>query len=158
MKYINFDDGEVKLRKSVREDVGLLKDILRAEDLEEMRLMGIESVENAILFGYESPESICYTVEFKGKVVAMFGCVPFEGRSVATLWFLSSDDIKKFKKKFLKLVVRYVDEFKKEYETLLNYIHPSNKLSMKLVSILNADLRWGHVSPKTDEPFILFLI
>lgn len=158
MEYINHYDGEVRIRKSVREDVFILKDILRDQDLEEMRLMGIESVENAILFGYETPESTCYTVEFKDKVVAMFGCVPVEGDTAATLWFLSSNEVKNFKKRFLKLVVSYVEEFKKEYTTLFNLIHPSNTMSMKLVSILKAELRWGHVSPKTEEPFILFLI
>lgn len=159
----DFYDGEVRIRKSDRSDIDILKDNLREQDKKELELMGVDSIENSLLFGYESPESVCFTVEFKDKVVAMFGCVPIEGdKKVATLWMLSSDEVRKFPKRFLKLAKEYVDGFKKEYETLFNLIHPSNTMSMKLVEILKAEFRWGNNgefnSSKTDEPFILFLI
>jgi hypothetical protein len=157
MEYINYNDGIVEIRASIREDVDYLKDNLRDEDLEEMRLMGVETIENSLLFGFESPESHCYTVIHKGNIAAMFGVVP-AGDGSATLWMLSTSEVKKFKHKFMKLTKKYVNYFKAEYETLFNLIHPSNTMSMKLVEILKAEFRWGYNSPATGEPFILFLI
>ena len=65
-------------------------------------------------------------------------------------------------KETIKLAKEYVSEFKKQYDSLFNLIHPSNTLSMKLVEILKAEFRWGENgefnSPITEEPFILFLI
>lgn len=162
MEYVTYDDGQVKIRASVRSDIDYLKDNLRDEDQKEMELMGVDSVENALLFGFETPKSACYTVEYQDKIIAMFGVVPLPEDNDATLWMLSTSGVKKCKKKFLKLAKQYVELFKKEYDTLFNLIHPSNKLSMKLVEILKAEFRWGENgefnSPKTDEPFILFLI
>lgn len=158
MEYFNYDDGEIKIRASVKDDVSQLKDNLRTADLLEMKLMGTESVEQTLMYGLEAPKSICYTVEFHGKIVAMFGCVPIEYENVATIWMLSSEDVQRFKSKFLKLAKQYVARFKEEHKTLFNLIHPTNKLSMKLVTLLKAELRPGFFSPKTKEPFILFLI
>lgn len=159
MKYVNFDDGEIRIRPSKREDVDYLKDNLRDEDLQELKYMGVEDIEAALAFGLEAPESTCYTLEFKDKIVLMFGVVSHgDPEKSATLWMLSTDEVKKFRKKFLKLARQYVGMFKKEYNTLLNLIHPSNKLSMKLVSMLRAEFRWGLESPNTGEALVLFLI
>jgi hypothetical protein len=166
VEYIPFFDGEVEIRQSKKSDVDYLKDNLREQDIEELALMGIQSkeeVNNSILFGFESPESTCYTMEFKGNIVAMFGVVPNdEDETSATLWMLSTNEVRKFPKRFLKLAKRYVEGFKSEYDTLWNFIHPSNKLSLKLVELLGAQFRWSEKgefnSPKTGEPFFLFLI
>ena len=161
MKYVEHYDGEVRIRKSLREDVKYLSENLRDEDLEELRLMGTTCIESSISHGFEAPESICYTMEFKDKIVAMFGCVPVvdqEEFKVATLWMLSTNGVKLFPKRFVRLARRYVKMFMGEYDTLMNYIHSSNTLSMKLVKGLRAELREGFHSPATNEPFILFLI
>jgi hypothetical protein len=159
LEYQEYNDGEVEVRVSIRSDIDYLKNNLRDQDLEEMRLMGIDSPENALLYGFELPESVCYTLLYKGKISAMFGVVQSEeDEDSGNIWLLSTDEIKKFKKKFLKLAKLYVGDFKKEYATLFNLIHPSNTMSMKLVEILKAEFRWGFNSPKTDEPFVLFLI
>lgn len=155
---MNYDDGELKVRPSVREDIDALKDELRDQDRIEMQLMGVESIENALLFGFETPESECFTVEYQGKVTAMFGAVPVETDNTATIWMLSTKDVRNFPKRFLKLAKVYVKGLTEKYESLWNFIHPSNKLSLKLVEILGAEFRWGFNSPKTDEQFMLFLI
>lgn len=159
MEYKNYFDGEVRIRKSEREDINYLKDNLREEDVQELKHMGVTDIEAALVFGFEAPESACYTVEFKDKIVMMFGTVPHEeDKESATLWMLSTGEVKKFRKKFLKLTREYVEMFRMKYSTLLNLIHPSNKLSMKLVSMLRAELRMGFESPNTGEQFVLFLI
>lgn len=156
---MNYNDGEVIIRPTIKEDIAELKDNLRVQDLKEMELMGVESIENALLFGFESPESECFTVEYKGKIAAMFGVVPSDGDDeTATLWMLSSAEVRKFPKRFLKLAKEYVSGLRKQYESLWNFVHPSNTLSLKLLELLKAEFRWGFNSPKTDEPFILFLI
>jgi hypothetical protein len=156
---MNYSDGELEVRKTIRSDIDALKDNLREQDFNEMKLMGIESIENALLFGFESPESECFTVVYQGKISAMFGVVPSENDDeTATIWMLSSNEVRKFPKRFLKLAKEYIDGLRKQYETLWNFVHPSNTLSLKLLEILRAEFRWGFNSPKTDEPFILFLI
>ena len=155
---MNYNDGELIIRETIREDIDELKDNLRDQDKAEMEFMGVESIENALLFGFETPESECYTVVFKGKVAAMFGVAPVETDETATIWMLSTNEVRKFPKRFLKIAKEYVQESMKKYETLWNYIHPSNTLSLKLLEILKAEFRWGFDNPKTGEPFILFLI
>lgn len=160
MKYVDHFDGEVRIRKSVIGDVKYLAENLREADREELKLVGVECAEKAILYGFEAPESICYTLEFKDKVVAMFGCVPMLGdaNKAATLWMLSTNEVRKFPKRFMRLAKVYVEMFMGEYETLMNVIHPSNTLSMKLVKNLNAQFKNGFHSPVTNEQLIMFLI
>ena len=161
MKYVNHFDGEVRIRKSLREDATYLSQNLRDEDQQELKLMGIIETEKTILFGFEAPESICYTMEYKDKIVAMFGCVPVSDEDefkAATLWMLSTDGVKLFPRRFVRLAHRYVKMFMEEFDTLMNFIHPANTLSMKLVRGLKAEFKEGFRSPVTGESFVLFLI
>lgn len=161
MEYRVYKDHNLEIRKSIRSDVDYLKENLRPADIEELRLMGItgHKIGETILSGFESPESTCYTVEFEGRVVLMFGIVPVnDDKASAVLWMLSTDEVRKFKKRFFKLAIDYVEMFKKDYGVLFNLIHPSNKLSLKLVEKLNAVIEEGYKNPSTGEPFFLFLI
>lgn len=166
MKHILYSDSEINIRPSIPSDVDYMKENLREQDKEELALMGTktpEEIENALRFGLEYPESTCYTLEYQNKIVAMFGVVPNdEDHSSATYWMLSTSDVRKFPKRFLKLAKQYTEYFKAEFDTLWNFIHPSNKLSLKLVEMLKAEFRWSDKgefnSPKTQEPFFLFLI
>lgn len=117
-----------KERKSVYSDVLELKNNLRYEDIRELELLDLNP-ETALANSFFHSE-YCFTVLYKNKPIAIFGA----GRTVfnntgmksASIWFLGSKDIEKYKIEFLKKSKKYVQFFQSKFDILENYIDRRN--------------------------------
>ena len=97
---MDYDDGKIKVRKSVREDVRYVADKMRTSDREEIWASNHLTPEEALKKGMDK-SIYCRTIE-NGFPIAMFGICPQNilGNK-ANIWMLGTDDLNKIKVKFL---------------------------------------------------------
>jgi hypothetical protein len=151
-----YQDDEILIRATKIEDLKELKNNLRKEDLIELKNFGHQCIDCLLFDSYEVSKGDCYSVFYKGKIAMIYG-VKCEG-DIGRVWLLSTDEVKRFSKKFLRLAFVIVDRYLEEYEALYNFIHPSNKMSVKLVKRLGAKFIDGFRAQKTCEPILKFSI
>lgn len=154
---VKYQDDDLIIRKSLIEDALVLSKNLRSEDIIELNNMGIFKLDEALVKSFEVSNLECHTVIYKDKIVMMYGLRSGKDRNI--LWMLSSEDVKEFPLKFLKLAKRFINEFKNKHKLpMFNYIHECNKQSLKLVSFCGATFKDGFESNVTGEDFIEFTI
>lgn len=124
-----YNDGHVKVRKSIIEDIDFLADRLRIEDINEVWASDHMSPRAALEQSFNE-SSHCFTIE-NGMPIAMFGISPENLLGTdAVIWFLSSDDIEKIKYRFLKCSKFFIDTLLDVYPVLYNYVDFRNKKSI----------------------------
>lgn len=125
--------NEVKLskpfvREAVLTDCEELAATMRQEDVQELWYHSRTSPLEALLNGFGWGN--CKTVEWQGRVVAMFG-VSCEVNGVGVCWMLASDDLVKIKKSFLKECHKYVRDMHKDYPVLGNMVWAGNAVHVQ---------------------------
>lgn len=83
-----------------------------------------------------------YAVLVDGDPVCIFGVQPESMLGeVGIVWMLATDDIKKINKTFIRLSKPVFLDLTKEYETVYNYVHRDNKISLKWLEWLGFDIQ-----------------
>lgn len=102
---------------------------MREEDKREIWHFGRVSPLVALLDGLQY-SSKCWTVEWQGRVVAMFG-VTKQDDDVGIPWMLASEDLKKIKKSFLRECHQYVERMFDGYQVLTNCAWSQNTIHIQ---------------------------
>lgn len=130
-----------KIRKSTFDDIKTLQDNLRKEDIEELKLRNKTPVK-ALTEGYYFSEQ-CYTGLYKNKPIAMFGAgrrfFSRDGKRIASIWFLGTDELNLYKIEFLKKALYYMNIFKKDFDVLENVTDVKNTKYIKWLKWLGFD-------------------
>ncbi len=74
----------------------------------------------------------CWTIEWDGKVIGMFGVAPLEPE-VGAVWLLASDDLPKVRWEFLKKTRPWIAHFLTKYLTLTNMVDARNEVHVKWI-------------------------
>lgn len=102
---------------------------MREEDKREIwhfaRLSPLNALMDGMLYGDK-----CWTVEYRSKVIAMFG-VAKANNGEGVPWMLASEDLKKIKKSFLKECHQYVERMFDGYEVLTNCVWSQNTIHIQ---------------------------
>ena len=104
------------IRESVIEDVAKLSVYLRKEDTIELLAQGYSSAGEALYKSFEYSK-YRFSLDIKGKIVAMFGLIEVDGNT-ANVWMLGAPDLSEVKKEFVWLSREVVKEMQIEYPVL----------------------------------------
>lgn len=69
-------------------------------------------------------------------VIGMFGSVPSKEKGYGVVWLLSSEDLFKHVKQFIKECPKWVAEMSKDYEYVYNFVDERNWKSLKWLQFL----------------------
>ena len=134
-----YDDGEVRVRESTKEDAEQLAGLMRKSDIDEIwasnHLTPIEALKQGI-----DNSTFCLTVE-NGRPIAMFGiaCDQIISRK-AVVWLLASDDLVKIQKRFLRYSKTFIYIMLDRYPYLENYVDVRNEKSIKWLKLCGATI------------------
>lgn len=121
----------VVIRAAVAEDVEYLKDKLRAKDVDELWAAHRHRPGEALDCAFRG-SSLIWTIERKGRPVAMFGVAPVEERvDYGCVWLLASDELEKIKTTFLRASRAFINEMLGKYPVLFNQVDNRNKVSIE---------------------------
>ncbi len=124
-----------RVRLSVEADVHDLEGRLRHADLIELEAHDI-SASSALKVGLALSDP-CYTIEHRGRCIAMFGTTPsFDEPHLGTVWLLGSDEISEITTPFLRQSHKWLDAIAKGYEALTNVVHEDNELHHRWLRFL----------------------
>jgi len=131
------------VRPTVAGDCTELAVTMRVEDREE--IWHSSEVSPIVALNYcLSLSALCFTVEWEGKVVAMFG-VSRKDELVGVPWMVASEDLKKIRKSFLKESKAYLEQMFQGYEILSNTAWSKNTIHIQW-------LRWLGFSFLPSKP------
>lgn len=117
---------DVCITEATLSDADALWPLLREQDADEARALGMEPLE--ALRGSVNASEVAVAVRFNGELAAIFGVAPLRehtvlGRSsTATVWMVSSHACSRHPKAFLRTSRRVVDALLTRYERLVNVI------------------------------------
>lgn len=124
---------------------------LRKEDKCELIQLFPTSLDEFYKTCFEKEHKIYCVTTDKSEPLAIGGAYQVLGRKhkTAQVWLLSSNKLKENKIALYKYVVELINEFKKEYDTLFNFIYKSNfsslkwlkRLGFKIVDLKNQDYK-----------------
>ena len=147
-----------------------LSDRLREHDLLEVQSMGKTPLQS-LMSAFELIDSEVYSIieikfkEEKGnvvfkesKVIAMFGvnqCPHLSNYGVA--WMLSSCDLEKYSKPFLRYCRKWIQKIQQKYEVLYNLVHCQNAQGIRWLQWCGFDIKTSKTYGVNGEDFYLFI-
>ena len=154
MSDLYYDLNGIIVRRSTMQDVEYLKDKLRQSDIDEVWSSHRHTPEQSLRLSLEK-SILALTIEDKGKPVSMFGINP---ESVlgnkAVIWFLSSDEIKNIKTRFVRNCRAFINIFLEYYPMLYNFCDKRNIDAMNWLEFCGA--RFGDTVKINDVDFSYF--
>jgi hypothetical protein len=142
------------VRASTFNDCIELSKTMREEDKREIWHISRSSPLNSLIDGLLH-SSKCWTVEWKGSVVAMFGVVRHDD-VVGVPWMLASEDLKKIKKSFLRECHQYVERMFDGFQVLTNCAWSQNTIHIQWLKWLGFKFLPARVKGYDGELFYEF--
>lgn len=115
-------------RPAALRDVCDLIPKIRQADKDEVGALGL-TLEQGLGLSYIN-STLAWSIIYKNKVVGMFGVNPSELPDVGCPWMLSSDELYKIGKSFIKKTPFFINLMYQQYETLTNVIDCRNHKSI----------------------------
>lgn len=128
-----------------------LASTLRRQDREEVEALGLNP--HTVLCQSVSRDT--NTALAGEKVLAMFGAAPFTD-DVGAVWMLGSDELLKHGTALLRTSKAYVDKWRTEYRSLMNYVDCRNTVSIKWLKWLGASFHLPTPYGLNGKPFMPF--
>ena len=125
---------ETLIQTATLDDVRHVADNLRAEDYVELSLVQDDPPDIACVKAMTTAKW-CKCMLMDGKPVVIFGVSASGKDKVGAPWMISTDDLYKISKQFVRASVREVDLMLKDFPLLCNIVHRDNLASQ-------AWLRW----------------
>lgn len=118
-------DNNVNIISSEAEDIFILKDNLRAEDIAECKATGYTPLQS-LLDGYVFSDE-CFTIKIKDKVEGMFGVSSYkQPEGCGLIWCLCSDILTHYPIAFVRKGRYHIKEWLKKYKILWNSVDKRN--------------------------------
>lgn len=126
------------VRRAISADVLFLADKIRQADLDEIKASDNVGATEALMtpFEYRGHRTWSVIGTEEEYVIGMFGSVPTIEPDYGIAWLLSSEELFKYKKEFIKQSPQWVDEMGKGYKYLYNYVDCRNEKSIKWLRYL----------------------
>lgn len=114
------------IRRATHADAVDLAQRLREADLKEIRAGGINSPEEALLSGVNSPDPTYVAVDEDGVPHIIWGTHPSDEHHLGFVWMMASDGIHKHWVQILRETRPWVDRIRGHYRVLANAVHKDN--------------------------------
>lgn len=135
--------SEASVRKAVLQDALDLAPKIRKTDREEIRASDNQSPLEALVKPFTVDGSKIFSIIKDGKVIGMFGSSPCAEPDYGVAWMLSSEDLFKHTKQFIKECPHWINEMGEGYKYLYNFVDKRNWKSLKWLQYLKFE-------PKTE--------
>ena len=131
-------EKENYVRPAILADAIQLAPKMRIADREEIRASNGSSPLEALVIPFTYKKSRSYTIIGTAKegVIGMFGVAPTKDPEYGIAWLLSSEDLFKHTKQFMKECPYWISQMGNGYEYLYNWIDRRNWKSMKWLQFL----------------------
>lgn len=139
------------IRKAVTTDITELALTMRFEDVAEVHHASRSTPLEALIRGFVGSDQP-YAIERDGRVVAIFGMVPFEGRG-ACPWMLGAPNLRHCTS-LLRQCRKIVDDAVEQYGFLANAVWASNKVHVNWIRWLGFEF-YGNYT-RNGEEFLTF--
>lgn len=152
-----YENHGLRLRSAEFEDISILKDSLRPEQIAEVWASGHQSPEQALVSSFMISKRN-FTLERNGRPIAMAGVAPLESNpGQGCVWLLTSSEVDEIKLTFIKVSALVIHEFAKEFPVLFNWVDARYTQSIEWLRRLGAQIHepspWG----AEGLPFSLFI-
>ena len=126
------------VRPATIKDAIQLAPKVRVADREEIRASNGISPLEALVTPFSIDKSKNYTIvgTFNEGVIGMFGACPTKDTAYGVAWLISSEDLFKHTKQFMKECPYWISQMGNGYEYLYNWIDRRNWKSMKWLQFL----------------------
>tara|TARA_B100000686_G_scaffold27460_1_gene27020 strand:+ start:1198 stop:1686 length:489 start_codon:yes stop_codon:yes gene_type:complete len=125
---------EKYVRKANINDPSILAKKMRQADVKEIKASHNAKPLEALMYPFTFKKHKTFSIigTKKEKVIGMFGVVPcYKNKKNGIAWLLSSNELLNHTKQFLKECPRWIEEMHIEYDTLYNYVHTENTISIR---------------------------
>ena len=117
----------VTIRTSTLNDCLVLGPKLRAEDCQEIAAHAGLGPTDGLIQSFLNSKA-CLTVELEGTPITMFGTGPYPANpKIGVIWLLSSPELLKISKPFLRHSKRLLALLSAPYEVVMNYVDCRNE-------------------------------
>ncbi len=124
------------VRKSIIDDVKILSENMREEDIRELKTLGTTPFDS-LMQGFRCSDS-CYSLcDDKGNIMAMFGVASIPelseeyGLKAASIWLLGSKDLKSVSRFFIRNSRKVYQKLISNYDFVVNIADARNTLHIK---------------------------
>lgn len=119
--------SSITFRSATQQDGAYIADHLRPADVLEIWAAHRQTPQEAVKQCFQLSNCTCVLVDNIPTII--FGCADYDGFGVP--WLLATDDINKIKVQFILKSQDIIKPWKQKYSLLTNYVHSSNKLSIR---------------------------
>ena len=136
-------EKENYVRPAILADAIQLAPKVRIADREEIRASNGSSPLEALVvpFTYEKARSYTIIGTAKEGVIGMFGVAPTKDSEYGIAWLLSSEDLFKHTKQFIKECPYWVSQMSKGYTYIYNWVDRRNWKSLKWLQFLGFEAK-----------------
>lgn len=148
------------VRRAISADIVFLAPKMRQADRDEIKASDNVGAVEALMtpFEYRGHRTWSVIGTDEEYVIGMFGSVPTLDPDYGIAWLLSSEELFKYKKEFIKQSPQWVDEMGKGYRYLYNYVDCRNEKSIKWLMYLGFNtIRREEEYGKGKLPFYLMM-
>jgi hypothetical protein len=108
-------------------DPALLSPNLREADLDELKAASPRSPNEVLYLGHMLGKPCRTIIGDTGNVIGMFGVTPIpEVKRTGVIWCLTSPELFKIKKQFMRHCRQEIQEICKDYDKVLNFVYHKN--------------------------------
>ena len=131
-------EKENYVRPAILADAIQLAPKMRIADREEIRASNGSSPLEALVIPFTYKKSRSYTIIGTAKegVIGMFGVAPTKDPEYGIAWLLSSEDLFKHTKQFIKECPYWVAKMSKDYKYVYNFVDERNWKALKWLQFL----------------------
>ena len=136
-------EKENYVRPAILADAIQLAPKMRIADREEIRASNGSSPLEALVIPFTYKKSRSYTIIGTAKegVIGMFGVAPTKDPEYGIAWLLSSEDLFKHKKQFIKECPYWVSQMSEGYTYIYNWVDRRNWKSLKWLQFLGFEAK-----------------
>ena len=126
------------VRKAILKDALELAPKIRIGDRKEIMASNASTPLEALVIPFTHDNAKIYTIvgsQSEG-VIGMFGSSPTNEKEYGVVWLLSSEDLFKHIKQFIKECPKWVNDMSKDYKHVYNFVDERNWKSLKWLQFL----------------------
>lgn len=142
------------VRDTTVKDCAELSVTMREEDKQEVWHASGSSASEALLKGF-SISRLCWTLEWNGKVVAIFGVSGKKGET-GIPWMLASNDLVRIRKTFLRECRSYLNKMQEHHPVLANLAWTKNTVHIQWLKWLGFEFQEPQPYGPNGELFTAF--
>lgn len=131
---------------------------LRQADREELTAIGVEDFEAALKLSLDTSDHAFLVMTEDQRMICIFGISLIETEYGRGIWFLGSELLREYRREFLTNSYAVLEQWKKQYGKLYNYVSCNNKKTIRWLKWLGANLSEPFPLGAHNEHFILFTL